>query len=184
MTPQDFAYSRIGMALISAQRVEFITGELLIHLAELDASFYRVTGAEFWANSAKALKKRKTLGEIFRYLKLAPRLVISEELDEYVQRRNILVHSFWKEFLSNYSEETTKRVIEFCQEFGKRSEAIESFFKGFLFFLGLRHVKDRYHMDPVFSGWENDFDYFMQDCSLKNETNNKPLMTMNWADIN
>jgi hypothetical protein len=34
MTEKDFVFSRVGMALISAQRVELITGKLLEYLIE------------------------------------------------------------------------------------------------------------------------------------------------------
>jgi hypothetical protein len=39
-------YSRIGMAFISSQRVEYITRELLKHLIEFDKELYGITTKE------------------------------------------------------------------------------------------------------------------------------------------
>lgn len=71
MTEEDFVYSRIGMALVSAQRVEFVTGELLTHLLEFDQTVYGITTEEFLNNSPSAQQlRRQTLGQIFRLFKL------------------------------------------------------------------------------------------------------------------
>tara|TARA_Y100001978_G_scaffold65544_1_gene58694 strand:- start:461 stop:991 length:531 start_codon:yes stop_codon:yes gene_type:complete len=158
---KDFVFSRIGMALISAQRVEFITGHLLELLAEFDKDVYGITTPEFLSNSQKAMKARKTLGAIFTLLKLNPRWVIADELEEYLKMRNMLVHGFWRNYLDTVSEAQVKKAIDFCYEFGRKSDAIESFFKGFVFLLALRHVKDRDQLGPEFKDWGDDFDYFM-----------------------
>jgi len=99
-------------------------------------------------------------------LKLNSNLIIEEELDAYLEKRNLLAHNFWTKFLQRNSD--GKDGVEFCYEFGKHSEKIESFFKGFLYFLALRHVKDRDHLEPVLKLWSDDFDYFISSLKQKN----------------
>lgn len=161
MVDKDFVYSRIGMALVSAQRVEFITGQLVIHLSEFDKDIYGITGEEFLAATQKANLARATLGKIFTLLKLNPTLVIEEELDEYLTKRNILVHDFWKNYLDSISVEQAKRAVDFCYDFGKHSERLESFFKGFMSFIALRHVENRTKIDVELKKWDDDFKYFI-----------------------
>ncbi len=80
MSKNDFVYSKIGMALISAQRVEFITGKLIGYLTEFNQSFASLTTEEFLAQTAKSKNGKRTLGTIFNLLKLNPKLVIEKEL--------------------------------------------------------------------------------------------------------
>lgn len=164
---ETYVYSRIGMALISAQRVEFITSNILEHLSEFNEYFSVITSAEFLQNTKKAMKARKMLGEVFRILKLNPEWVIEEELDEYLKKRNLLVHGFWDNYLNYKSDEQTKIAIDFCNDFGQLSIKIESFFKGFLYFLALRYVEDRERLHIDMRKWDNDFDYFVE--ALKNK---------------
>lgn len=158
---KDFVYSKIGMALVSAQRVEFITNQLVAHLREFDKDLYSITGAEFLAATQKANFARATLGKIFTLLKLNSNLVVIDELDEYLAKRNMLVHSFWKSYMDAISVEQIKRAIDFCYDFGRHSEQLESFFKGFIFFLVLRHVDDRTKVNNELKEWDKDFDYFV-----------------------
>ena len=95
MTKHDFVYSRIGMALISAQRVEFLTSRLLNLLTEFDKDVYGITTSEFLEKSSKSSKAYKTLGTIFNLLKLNPKLVIEDELNDYLKKRNLFVHNFF-----------------------------------------------------------------------------------------
>jgi hypothetical protein len=162
MTPEVYLYSRIGMALVSAQRVEFIAGELLQHLTEFDSTVYGISSAEFLSNSDKAKKSRKTLGAIFKLLNLSPTGSIEEELNQYVQMRNDLVHHFWKEQLQKKSNEQMTSATTFLQEFGNRSEELEQYFKGFVYFLALRHVIDVSELDPKFKEWKDEFKFFLR----------------------
>lgn len=163
MSKDDFVYSRIGMALISAQRVESITGKLVEYLTEFNQTFSIFTSKEFLEKTAKSKNGKRTLGTIFNLLKLNPKLVIEEELDAYLKKRNILAHNFLETYLKKDSD--SKKAVEFCYDFGKHSERIESFFKGFIYFLSLRFVKDREHLDHEIKKWSVNFDYFMD--SLK-----------------
>ncbi|MDP1622795.1 MAG: hypothetical protein Q8M08_10710 [Bacteroidales bacterium] len=163
LTPEDenYVYSRIGMALISAQRVEFLTGKLLENLTEFDKTVYGITTSEFLEHSSKSKDAVKTLGSIFKLLKLNPKLVVEYELNDYLKKRNLFIHKFWETYLSSKSVEQAKKAVDFCFEFGQFSDRVTSFFKGFLFFLALRHVIDRDHIDPDLKMWNKDFEYFM-----------------------
>lgn len=158
---EKYVYSRIGMALVSAQRIEFITGQLVLFLAEFDKNIYGLSGKEFWEQSSKAQKARMTLGHIFKLLKLNPKLVIEDELNEYLRKRNILVHEFLMKYLYEKSAKQAHEALEFCNDFGKQSILLERFFRGFLFFLALRHVKDRSELSDTFQTCSDDFDYFI-----------------------
>ena len=161
MIDKDFVFSRIGMALVSAQRVEYFATILTSHLKEFDESVYGITGPEFLAKSKKANLARATLGNVFTLLKLTPKLVLEEELNGYLAKRNLLVHGFWENYLDSYSADQAKRAVDFCYDFGRQSEKFESFFKGFIFFLGLRHVESIDKIDDELKSWKSDFDYFM-----------------------
>lgn len=154
-------YERIGMALISAQRVEFLTEKILEYLVEFSDDFKFLTSKEFLESSAKAKKARKTLGQIFALLKLNPSWVIEDELNIYLAKRNQLVHQFWQTHLNGKSENHSRAAMAFCNEFGRMSDKVESFFKGFLYFLSLRYVEDRDHLDDEMKKWNDDFEYFI-----------------------
>ena len=165
ITKEDFVYSQIGMALISAQRVEFITSQLLNYLTEFDKSLYGITTVEFLNKTAKSKSSKRTLGTIFNLLKLNPKLIIEDELENYLQKRNLLAHGFWTKFL--HLNSNGKEAVEFCYDFGRHSNKVESFFKGFIYFLALRHVKDRDHLDSGIKIWGNDFEYFISSLEEK-----------------
>src|SRR5690606_12498378 len=116
--------------------------------------------------AAKSKNGQRTLGSFFLLLKLNSNLIIEEELDAYLEKRNLLAHDFWTKFLQRNSD--GKDGVEFCYDFGRHSEKIESFFKGFLYFLALRHVQDRDHLEPVLKLLSDDFDYFISSLQQKN----------------
>ena len=167
-TKEDVVYSKIGAALISAQRVEFLTGQLLGVLEE-DGEIYGIMTEDFMANTEKSKKnRRKTLGQIFTFLKLNPKLVLADELDEYVRVRNKLVHGFFQTHMATKSDEQMWKAMSFCYAFGRFSNRIEKFFQGLLYFLALRHVEDRNYLDSEMQRWSDSFDYFMK--SLEHKT--------------
>lgn len=159
MTERDFVYSRIGMAIISAQRAEYVAGQVLEYLIEYDKELYGLTTSEFLEKAAKSKNGKRTLGSIFQLLKLNPKLIIESELENYLHKRNLLAHSFWRTFLNKESDE--KEAIDFCYDFGRQSEKIERFFKGFLYFLALRHVETREQLAEPIKSLSNDFDFFI-----------------------
>jgi hypothetical protein len=157
---EDYVYSKIGMALISAQRVEFITGKLLEVLTEFDKTVYGITTSEFLEHSSKSKNAVKTLGTVFRLLKLNPKLVIENELNDYLKARNLFIHKFWETYLTDKSVEQATKAGVFCYYFSQFSDRVTSFFKGFIFSLALRHLKDPDQIDPDIKIWEKDFEYF------------------------
>jgi hypothetical protein len=166
-TKEDVVYSKIGAALISAQRVEFIAGQLL-QLLEEHGQIYGIMTEDFTSSSEKSKKlRKKTLGQIFKFLKLNPKLVIADELDEYARLRNILAHNFFQTHLNTKSDEQMWRVMEFCYAFGRFSNRMEKFFKGFLYFLSLRHVKDMSHLPSEMQNLRSSFGYFMESLNHK-----------------
>lgn len=166
-TKEDVVYSKIGAALVSAQRVEFIAGQILALLEE-HGEVYGIMTEDFTSNSEKSKKIRtKTLGQIFKILKLNPKLVIADELDKYAGLRNILVHKFFQTHLNTKSDEQMWRVMQFCYSFGRFSNRMENFFKGFLYFLSLRHVKDMYELPEEIQRMRDSFEYFMKSLDEK-----------------
>ena len=76
--------------------------------------------------------------------------------------------------MDSISVEQAKRAVDFCYDFGRQSERIESFFKGFIFFIALRHVEERTKVDDELKKWDKDFDYFittLNDKRLKEKSN-------------
>ncbi|WP_129020674.1 hypothetical protein [Edaphocola flava] len=166
-TKEDVVYSKIGSALVSAQRVEFLSGKLL-ELLEEDGAVYGIMTEDFTSNSERSKKlRKKTLGQIFYFLKLNPKLVIAEELDEYARLRNILAHKFFPIFLTTKSDEQMWTAIKFCYAFGRFSNRIEKFFSGFLYFLSLRFVKNADFLPAEMQKRRGDFEYFMKSLDYR-----------------
>jgi hypothetical protein len=162
-------YSRIGMALISAQRIENLTRNLIGFLKEFDQDVYGITTDEFLSKSPTSQKLRKqTLGQVFSYLKLNPKLVVSEVLDEYLINRNELVHNFFNNYLHSKSDDQIAKALNFCNSFGKFSNQLETFFRGFIYFLAQKHFLNKESLNEEWIGWEKDFDYFMKALDEKN----------------
>lgn len=165
-TKEDVVYSKIGGALVSAQRVELIAGYLL-ELLEDHGTDFGVMTEDFLSNTEKSKKaRRKTLGQIFNYLKLNPKLILVDELDEYTRLRNILVHQTYKTFLNTKSDEQMWRTINFCYSFGRFSNRLEKFFKGFLYFLAL-HYGSVDELPQELKDNRKSFEYFMKSLDNK-----------------
>ncbi|WP_348811298.1 hypothetical protein [Flavobacterium maritimum] len=166
-TREDVVYSKIGSALVSAQRVESIAGKLL-ELLENHGEDFSVMSEDFTSNSEKSKKvRKKTLGYIFNVLKLNPKLVLADELDEYSRLRNILVHKFFETHLNTKSDEQMWKVINFCYSFGRFSNRVEKFFEGFLYFLALRYVTDMHDLPKELQNKRESFEYFMKSLDHK-----------------
>jgi hypothetical protein len=182
MVNEDFVYSRIGMALISTQRVEFITEKLLEVLGLYDSTIYSITTEEFLKFSKKSKNGVKTLGVIFKLLKLNPNIVIEKELDDYLKKRNLFIHKFWRVYLNSNTESQAKKAVDFCYDFGKHSQRIERFFKGLTYQLAINSkVKfEAAHKEPEISfatefnkwfentivDWKSDYDYFKKSLKI------------------
>lgn len=157
----DLVFSKMGRALLAAQRIEFLAGEILKFLAEFDEELYHLTSDEFLKLSGKTIKIKMTLGHIFKLLKLNPGLVIEEELNSYLEKRNVLIHDFFSVYLHTRSRTQATKAENFCNDFLEHSSRMESFFKGFLNFLALPKFSedDEPYIDESLMG--KDFEYFI-----------------------
>jgi hypothetical protein len=136
---KDYVHSRLGMAIVSAQRVEFVTKLMLEFLSDFDKSVFGITTKEFLEHSEKAKSIRnQTLGMAFKKLKLNPQLVPVIDIDKYLEMRNFLVHRFWIDYLEKKDSQRIKEGVDFCYEFGRLSMKVESYFRGFFYFLNLK----------------------------------------------
>jgi hypothetical protein len=183
MINKDFVYSRIGMALISTQRVEFITEKLLEVLSIYDSTIYRITTEEFLEFSKKSKNGVKTLGVIFKLLKLNPNIVIEKELDNYLKKRNLFIHNFWRVHLNSETESQAKKAVDFCNDFGMHSQRIEKFFKGLAYQLAInskiKFETANNELEISFSNefniwfertiveWKSEYDYFKKSLEIK-----------------
>ena len=168
-------YSKIGMALVSIQRVEAVAKSVLEVLILGNEKKYGLKPITFDGELYEIDKLSKyTLGNTFRLLKFNPELIIEDELDKYRDFRNSFVHSFWQDFLDTKSEDQKKMAIDVCYELGLLSNKMESFFKGFLYFLALRIAKDDPELGSAVlkelnstKGMKSDFDFFVKALKKK-----------------
>ena len=157
----NLVFSKIGRALIAAQRTELITSEILRFLAENDRDLFNLTSEEFLKLAGKTQKTKMTLGTIFKLLKLNPSLVIEEELNSYLEKRNILVHNFFNDYLHTRNVQQAKKAEKFCDDFLQHSMRMESFFKGFLNFISLPPIPEDEEPYVEESLMTEDFYYFI-----------------------
>lgn len=95
-------FTLLGLAVYTAQKVEFCLYGLAAHAANLPEAkaskrFAALTPDLFLSKSAAdSVALRATLGEL--YSTFGNRLVISSaEFDEFLEKRNMVVHNFWRE---------------------------------------------------------------------------------------
>ncbi|PKB15111.1 hypothetical protein [Flavobacterium sp. 5] len=157
----NLVFSKIGRCLVAAQRIELASGEILKFLAEYDKDLYNLTSEEFLKLAGKTQKTKMTLGNIFKLLKLNPNLVIEEELNSYLQKRNMLVHNFLTDYLHTVNVKQAKKAEYFCDDFLKHSALMESFFKGFLNFILLPPIPEDEEPYVEESLMTEDFYYFI-----------------------
>ena len=168
MANDSSVYARIGMALVSAQRVEYLTRSLVTFLIDFNSDFKYITTEDFLDESRKFIKlKKPTLGNIFNQLQTTPKLVLTDDLDTYLTKRNILVHHLWKDYMFERTSGQAEAVTEFCNEFGKLSDNLEKFYKGFIYFLKLRYKPSLETIDTDKDIWANELEYFLQAITRK-----------------
>ena len=159
-------YYWIGNALISGQRVEFLTHGIISHFKDLnqDKEFKNLTPRMFLDNTNEAQKTRKqTLGQIFRILKQNDSLAIVESLNDYLLKRNLLVHGLWREyFRDNYKSDEHSNGIQFCKDFIDKSAKMENFYKGLLYAM-VKHVSSisQVEIPQSLGKFENKYSYFI-----------------------
>lgn len=105
MTLETQDYALLGIAMVSTQKLEFALYGIAVHLTHLpgvasDSRFRALTPADFLSPLPEKRAIRKaTLGQIAR--KLGPHLLFpADELEDYVARRNLIAHDFWREVAS------------------------------------------------------------------------------------
>ena len=90
-------YSRLGAAVIGAQRVEFVLYGLVSHLAQSpDHNSRRFRGLDpdkFLRGDVEDLKA--TLGQLVHEFG-DELLITTDELSEFVVNRNLIVHDYWR----------------------------------------------------------------------------------------
>lgn len=127
----------VGAALLAAQRVEFLTHGIISHFKDIsnDKKFKKLTPEVFLDESDSNEKlRRQTLGEIFRILKQEPALSLADELNTYLEKRNLLTHKLWRKyFKGNSNLSDNSHVVHFSKCFIEDSERLERFYKGMLY---------------------------------------------------
>lgn len=152
------------MALVSVQRVENICKSLITTLILVDKEINALSSKEFIEKSPNLDKLAKyTLGNLFRLLNLNQNIGLEKEFAEYLKMRNLFIHTFYSEYLNEYSVEQKKRAIDFCYDIGKYSTKMESYFKGLTYLLALTYINDKSKMDPIIKQWESDYDIYIKE---------------------
>ena len=90
-------YSAVGAAILAAQRIEFLLYGLIAHVQpELklgNKRFRDLTPEGFLQGDPAEL--RATLGDLAKII--GPKLLLSSnDLDEFVRARNLIVHNYWR----------------------------------------------------------------------------------------
>jgi len=165
--------SLIGSALISCQKVEFMTYGLISHFKNIqhEKKFRKLSPQVFLDDSAESKEIRKhTLGQLFKLLKDKNVAYIHDRLDDYLTKRNILIHELLREFYKdNNNEINDSRVKEFCIEIIETSNKLEKFFKGFLYQLTLFSMENTdFKLPKEIGEIANEYNYFLN-CILKED---------------
>lgn len=160
-------YSLIGLALISCQRVEFLTLGIVSHFNSIksDKRFKKLSPEAFLDDTSEGRKVRKqTLGQVFRILKQENKVAISDKLDDYLECRNILVHELWRKYLKDRnSNNAYPDLAQFCKTFIEKSSKVEKFYKGFLYIMALSiSLKGNVEIPPYIIEFKNHYYYFLE----------------------
>ncbi|HRG18592.1 MAG TPA: hypothetical protein PLP39_05850 [Flavobacterium lutivivi] len=165
---RSFLYETCGITLLSIQKTEFILQGIVSHfnqdLLERNKNFKNLTPRAFLDNDDDSKKKRKqTLGTILRFLTDSTDLFEYEELSEYIGKRNLFIHSFWRDFLSNgrsSKQEEIYNTLSFTIELLKLDIKWQHIFQGMLFefakTIAENHNRDLTAFDNL-KTYQNDF---------------------------
>jgi len=161
-------YRLIGLALISCQRVEFLTLGVVSHFNNIraDEQFKKLTPKAFLDDTSDGRKVRKqTLGQVFRILKQDEKLAISDKLDDYLECRNILVHELWRKYLKDENSNNTYPELEqFCKTFIDKSSKVEKFYKGLVYIMALSiSLKSNVEVPSNIKEFKNHY-YYLLEC--------------------
>jgi hypothetical protein len=136
MTSED--YLRLGVALSKAQNIEFAIYGILTHLKKTpeivkDKRLRNLTPREFLSSDPinKPLRTM-TLGQLNKALPEGFGLC-SEYIQDYVDRRNLLVHEFMREINPKYASNGVIDPEVFLTKFIVDSDEFESILLGLLY---------------------------------------------------
>ncbi|KGE22243.1 hypothetical protein [Leptospira interrogans] len=110
----------LGLALLMAQKVEFALYGIVAHISIKDKKFKNLTPETFLRGDLSNLKA--TLGQLKNYAgeKL---LLSSNDLQDFVDKRNLIVHNYWRLTKANIKngeklpnpEQFLRNFIDECQ---------------------------------------------------------------------
>ncbi|EMO80419.1 hypothetical protein [Leptospira kirschneri] len=110
----------LGLSLLMAQKVEFALYGIVAHISIKDKKFKNLTPETFLRGDLSNLKA--TLGQLKNYAggKL---LLSSNELQDFVDKRNLIVHNYWRLTKANIKnaekllnpEQFLRNFIDDCQ---------------------------------------------------------------------
>lgn len=124
----------IGAAVLSSQRVEFLLYGLISHLGEyhkdLDKRFRNLDPEKFLRGKVSDLKA--TLGQLVDAYG-DNLLLTTEDLVEFVQQRNLIVHSYWRLTKSNIRDgECLENPFQFLKNFLAKCDHWEKVLRGLM----------------------------------------------------
>ncbi|NDK57380.1 hypothetical protein [Pontibacter fetidus] len=129
-----------GSTLLQIQRTEFIIQGLIAHLKsdilQNNKAFKNLTPLTFLSDNEEAKKcRRQTLGVLLEFFNKEVNLLNERKLETFLINRNKLVHSFWREEISNRSNPSKNFEIAYIWLKNLHNEAIdiEKTFKGLLY---------------------------------------------------
>lgn len=145
MTLEESDYTLLGLAIVAAQKVEFVLYGIASHLPHVskDTKFRKLTASDFLSTDPKTRKLRKaTLGSLAG--EYGGKLMLpSHRLEVYVQDRNTIVHEFWREVVGGKGTGAIKEPRQLLIGFIEESEEWIAALRGLLSFLQEEAAKRR-----------------------------------------
>lgn len=148
----------LGATVIQIQKVEYsMLGSITTLNEELlksDKKFKNLNPTRFFSTNPDDVKYRKqTLGTIISFLKNHVNFLNPDKLDDYLTRRNDLIHNLWRQYLSHGREKNRINKIQafrFIISVYKDSLKWSCIFKGFLFEIA-RHIHEANNLNEPLS---------------------------------
>lgn len=108
--------AHIGRVLLNVQKFEYLVHGLVSHFKPelLDKTFMKGMTAKIFLSGEPADKKKRkqTLGQVFASLKHGAPFLYWDELDSYLESRNIFIHHFWRDYISkNFDPHKCKTFV-------------------------------------------------------------------------
>lgn len=147
----------LGATVIQIQKVEYSMLGSITTLNEVllkgDKNFTSLNPTRFFSNNPDDVKYRKqTLGTIISFLKTHVKFFNPTKLDEYLARRNDLIHNLWRKYLSHGRDKNRLDKIQafrFVISVYKDSLKWSCIFKGFLYEIAMHIQKINKLNEPL-----------------------------------